>query len=705
MTPEAVSLDALGRAAAEDPGDAACTGRWTRAVIDAIPGDGRAVADHLMSMVGRLPGSKIETVVAHQLDLGRDGVARRLLGLLADAPRSSPVVLLQHNIALRLGEHELAERLGEEVSRHRFADEQVATAMAARRALAAYRPERAVAVLGEVANDHVQHTNLLLTALRGVGRHDRVLEVLDATQIPPTPLLTMYRYDALLAVGELDAAARLAQSLGVDDVGQAPTFAVRLHHTQRSEPARRQLVADARALEARVGPTAAVLHAYVELGLFDDMSRIEAAAADRDPASTVHLARMHYCRGRFDHAMRLLDTLSGVDDRWDAEMLRLRVMIETGRSGEAVERQWPRTGTVHTQLDDAIYHALLREHRLDEAFAIASPWREKQFVALFGERAGDGAHLRRVRSRFVMSQSGPGDELISASVYRDLEPLSDELVITCDPRLETVLARSFPGIGFLPVQRLRPRSESFLGPGRPPRAENSQHEELTAAAMERALACDEVVLSRLLQHLALARRRRRPARPYLVPDPQLAAEAATLLPRTGPTVGIVWRSELRSPMRNIHYLDVEALAPLLAEDATFVSLQYDADEDERSALERMTGGRVLFPDDVDLRNDFEAALALSSGLSAVVGVGTTGLELAAAGGVPTVLLATNHLIAWRATGADGQDFWHESVRLAVCDDLWNREQLVHAGTQALRRVLRGEPRGSARWRRLLPRAR
>jgi len=691
--PEA--LDAVSEELRANPRDAAIIDRWTRTMVDAVRIDVAAVAAHLAAGVQAIPAIRIQRVVVHEAGLGRVTLGRELLDRLRGKPRTVQQARLRHTIALLVGDVAEAEYVAAEASRRGWISTDEAGLMAARRALAAYRPELALETLLALDDRGSAHRHVHVTALRQLGKHHGVLAVLDEIEDPFTPLETMYQYDALLAVGDLAGAHRLALSIEQARLDVLPLFNLRRDDAQRhGRTATDQLVTDVRMLEANGGSTSGVLWAYFELGLLDEMERIEAAApASLDAASKVHLARLHYCRRRFDRALERLDEVCGLDDSWDAENLRLRVLLESGRAHEAIARHLHRTETNHTQVDDALYHALLTEHRLSEAFDIASPWRQRQTVALFGSRTGDGKAIAHVGSRFVISQSGPGDELLAASLYRDLQKRSRDLTITCDPRLESVLARSFPEITFLPVERLRPRSPGIVADGRPPRADNAHFESLTADAMQVAESCDEVILSRNLQHLALRRPRRKTAtRAYLVPDPDRVAAMATRWREAGPHVGIMWRSELRGPMRDIHYLEVEQLAPFFDVDATFVSLQYDATDDERAALERMTGGRVHFPDDLDLRNDFEAGLALSASLSAVVGVCTTAFELAAATGVPGVLLAPNSLVGWRAMGPRAHDFWHQSVRLAVSDPLWDREALATAGAAVLQEILAGVTR-------------
>jgi hypothetical protein len=179
---------------------------------------------------------------------------------------------------------------------------------------------------------------------------------------------------------------------------------------------------------------------------------------------------------------------------------------------------------------------------------------------------------------------------------------------------------------------------------------------LTASAARSAARCDAVSLGRTL---ALASVGCEPAEAYLRPDVELVEWARRRVPAT--SIGLVWRSELNDPMRTIHYVDVPDLAPLAKLDGHFVCLQHDVDETERHELNHTFPGRIVFLDDVDLRNDFERAAAIVSVCGQVVGVGTTMTELAAAVGTPTVTMIPNAMGAWRGLG--GRDHWHRSATI------------------------------------------
>jgi hypothetical protein len=81
---------------------------------------------------------------------------------------------------------------------------------------------------------------------------------------------------------------------------------------------------------------------------------------------------------------------------------------------------------------------------------------------------GDAADLppdRRARTRFVIAQDGPGDEISMSATYPQLLAVSERVIATCDPRLASLLRRSFPDVEFVPTYRQPSRPAlGFLAP-------------------------------------------------------------------------------------------------------------------------------------------------------------------------------------------------------------------------------------------------
>ena len=364
------------------------------------------------------------------------------------------------------------------------------------------------------------------------------------------------------------------------------------------------------------------------------------------------------------------------------EKLRGRISLEIGDFEQALDNR-RRTPQIDGGLDEVLYHTLLNLGRYEEAFSLLTPRNDHQRVqAVFGERWEDGGSDPYVDRRLIVSQAGPGDEIMLASTYSQLVSRSDQLIITCEPRLQTLMERSFPEIEFVPVDRLS-RGPHPSDVGRPA---NSMHDLLTNRAMEIGSTADAVRLSKTLGQTKFANYQASPVAPYLVPDPDTVERFRACWGSHARPVGLTWRSGQRSAQRDIHYLTTDDLAPLFNEEGPFVNLQYDVTPEERRRLSELCGDRIWFVDDVDLKNELDTAAALIASLSATVGIGTTATELSGAVGTPTVMIQPTHFGTWRATDENGTDFWHRSVRVTDIDEPWIRPHLVE---QARKRLVSG----------------
>ncbi|MGH8618738.1 MAG: tetratricopeptide repeat protein, partial [Burkholderiales bacterium] len=237
---------------------------------------------------------------------------------------------------------------------------------------------------------------------------------------------------------------------------------------------------------------------------------------------------------------------------------------------------------------------------------------------------------------FVRAEQGIGDQLMFAACVPDAQARVAQVVLECDPRLATLLERSFPGVRTLPWTRVD-------APAAP---------DTTA----------EIHLGSLP---GLFRRRTEdfPARAgYLVADPaRLAHWRAQWAGRPGPVIGIAWRAgtaTTRGSARSLAASDL--LAALRGLGATAVSLQRDATAAELQAASRASGVELLaWP---GIGDDFENTAALVQSLSAVVSVCGTPVHLAGALGVRTCVLVPQ-VAEWRYGGGGARMPWYPTVQL------------------------------------------
>ncbi|HYE50747.1 MAG TPA: tetratricopeptide repeat protein, partial [Azospirillaceae bacterium] len=275
---------------------------------------------------------------------------------------------------------------------------------------------------------------------------------------------------------------------------------------------------------------------------------------------------------------------------------------------------------------------------------LARGWEEHEFRFAAGQAAPDrrfaiprweGGDVsgRRV---LVWREQGLGDELMFASLYRDLAARCGHLVIECDPRLRSLFARALPGATV--------RSET----------DDPRDADLHVPAGS---------LPRLLRP-ALSRF---DGAPFLAPDPAAGARWAERVRALGPglKVGVCWRSIVRTADRDGAYTRLADWAPLFAVPGVVpVTLQYGDTEAELREAEARFGVCIHRWPDLDLRHDLDGVTALIASLDLVVTAATSVGELAGALGMPVWRFAGRN--DWSMLGT-GVRPWFASMRVFTAE--------------------------------------
>jgi tetratricopeptide (TPR) repeat protein len=395
----------------------------------------------------------------------------------------------------------------------------------------------------------------------------------------------------------------------------------------------------------------------------EDLYRQVLSHAPDDVLALFELAELLALRGRFA----------------DAEVLHHRLMRVTGD---------PAFNTRNHA------HVLLAQGRVREGWKRNTLRIENsELKGLKGVRVWDGSDLA-TRSIFVIVEGGTGDELRDAVCYQELSQRAGEVTVACDPRLETLLRRSFPKVKTWPVSR----EERISGVNR------RLSRLMDDATLEQARRHDVCVVSPDLFYFLKpsAEDYGKPA-PYLVADPALVARwrerLAVLGP--GPKIGIAW-STIRQTYRTFsYYTKLADWGPILTiPGAVFVNLQYGDCIDELVAAEQQFGIRIERWPELDLLNDFESVAALMVALDLVVAPNSTTLELAGALGARAWYMVNEYqtLDHFRLKDPDtGQDRSYPSVRIFMAREPGDSASLIAQVGTALRQTfgLAGAGDGSA----------
>jgi tetratricopeptide (TPR) repeat protein len=311
--------------------------------------------------------------------------------------------------------------------------------------------------------------------------------------------------------------------------------------------------------------------------------------------------------------------------------------------GRALKRDG---GNAQARLNRAILHFLkgdLKAGWRDYAARLKVPG--KTPVRSHRLSAWTGGPLKKARL-LVMAEQGVGDQIMFASAIPDLAGRAAEsgagIILECEPRLEPLFARSFPGVRII--------ASDMDAKGRVITARYDRLKAMGGANM----AVDMGSVPRWLRADLSAF----PApHAYLVPDTQDRARWRDWLEAqgNGPSIGICWRSGKSGAARNLQYAPLDAWAEFLRDlNGEIVCVQYDATTEEIAELERLSGRAILVPPDLDQKQELDRSCAMLSALDAVVSAPTAVSWLAAGAGTPTLKVLYD--TSWTAFGRNYEPF-------------------------------------------------
>jgi tetratricopeptide (TPR) repeat protein len=268
------------------------------------------------------------------------------------------------------------------------------------------------------------------------------------------------------------------------------------------------------------------------------------------------------------------------------------------------------------------------------------------------------------RTILIRREQGLGDEIMFASMLPELMRMAGHCIVECDPRLRTLLSRSFPGatvFGAIPERALPYR----------------------VAQRNIAFEIDMGSLPRFLRKNAGDFPRHEG---YLLADPARTEYWRERLAQLGPglKVGISWAGGVRKTRRALRSIALQELLPVLSvPEARYVSLQYTPEAaGEAATLGVRHGIRIEhWPEAIE---DYDETAALTCALDLVVSVCTAVVHLGGALGRPVWVMAPCGP-EWRY-GLSGETMpWYPSVRMYRSPAYGDWQQVIAAVTQDLRR--------------------
>ena len=332
--------------------------------------------------------------------------------------------------------------------------------------------------------------------------------------------------------------------------------------------------------------------------------KIAQELSPNDPKVLKSLGRLFIELGQYQDAIKILEALFEQNE-FDAELgnnlvlaYRMANRLRDASRTISILQQHPKNiGELNTAQQNFNYSLVLlsegdckngweRYQRRFDAPGFTSAWRNYKIPRLTRLDQAKGKTL------LIWPEQGVGDHLTSYSLLAYFHKVSEaNLVCMCDPRLLTLLQRSFSEIEFL---------------------EDNADEKCGIHADFHLPLGD---FGRLLM---FDRTKSNFAAPYIKTKTALKNYWSDVITTDKLNVGLAWESGFRTLRRNLNYTRLNDWSSLiLDEEIRVVNLQYGINEKEFTSEEQSLFGRVFDPD-FDLKNDFENLSALLKNLDVVV---------------------------------------------------------------------------------------
>jgi tetratricopeptide (TPR) repeat protein len=339
----------------------------------------------------------------------------------------------------------------------------------------------------------------------------------------------------------------------------------------------------------------------------------------------------------YDRAVEL-DAQNAEAHHWAGRVLRglgdLDGALARFREAQAIEPDHPRAGfgEAMVQLLEGNYEDGWRNYeRRWESLDHKTPMRKYAQPLWRGQRVEGGRVL-------LWPEQGIGDEIMFAGLLPNALRTGNQIVLACDPRLQPLFARSFPGIEVVAETRSIGTQEPLPPPG--------VHAHLPIGSLPGLFRRDGF---------------RTAAPAYLTPDPIQRSHARERYADGRFLIGVAWFSNNveSGALRSIPLADFATL--FSQPGCRWISLQYG--ESERLAGEANAADLpLLFDEMIDQFTDMDGFAAQVAALDLVITIDNTTAHVAGALGVPVWLLLP-FAPDWRWLARGETSPWYPGVRL------------------------------------------
>ena len=241
--------------------------------------------------------------------------------------------------------------------------------------------------------------------------------------------------------------------------------------------------------------------------------------------------------------------------------------------------------------------------------------------------------LPRSGRLFIWAEQGIGDQILYASMLKELEQYPQTIIVSTDKKLLPIFSHSFPHIQF--VDKDQEFSEKFY----------DEHIPMGSLG---------AILRPTIESFKAS------SYPYLIPN----RSRSDLGLQSGINCGLSWKS-LRAKFGVEKSVALGELRNLLGiKGVNFVNLQYGDVRDEIVAINSEMESFIQVVEDIDLFNDIDGVLDILNACSVVVTTSNTTAHLAGALGKETLLmLPCGNSRFWYWHDIDGVSLWYPSVRV------------------------------------------
>jgi tetratricopeptide (TPR) repeat protein len=233
----------------------------------------------------------------------------------------------------------------------------------------------------------------------------------------------------------------------------------------------------------------------------------------------------------------------------------------------------------------------------------------------------------------VWGEQGIGDEILFSSIFSELINDGLKIIIECQSRLVNIFQRSFPST--------KVRATTFDTSDRNYQTIFDYNYHIPMGSLNKIYRNNINSFKNSNSN-------------YLITDKKLNEKYFNRLSGINEKlkIGIIWRSGLLNPLRNIHYTQIFDWGPIFElENVAFINLQYGECEEELIQAEKIFNIKIHRWSDVDLKNDLDDVISIVENLDLVIGPCTATTWLAAGIGKPTLLFQQKDWINF------GQDYF------------------------------------------------